>query len=313
MVRIPIGFWAYDTFGTPYVSGAAPYLDSAIDWARSLGLKVIVDLHGAPGSQNGFDNSGQRLDWPSWTTGDTVAQTLQVLKTISNKYAQTSYQDVVIGIQLLNEPMVPKLDEGIVRQFYRDGFRQVRDVSDTVVILHDGFKSPASWNSFLTPSDNNAQNVAVDHHEYQVFTPGLVAMSPWEHRQQVCNAAESYNGADKWTFVGEWSGAMTDCATYLNGKGIGARYNGQHPDMQTKVGEGCTFHNDINQWPQYYKDDTRGYIEAQIAAFERKTQGWIWWNFKTEGAAEWDAFKLIDAGVFPQPLTDRKFDLICAF
>ena len=28
-------------------------------WAEELELKVILDLHGAPGSQNGFDNSGR--------------------------------------------------------------------------------------------------------------------------------------------------------------------------------------------------------------------------------------------------------------
>jgi glucan 1,3-beta-glucosidase len=48
-----------------------------------------------------------------------------------------------------------------------------------------------------------------------------------------------------------------------------------------------------------------------MSAFEGKTQGWVWWNFKTEGAAEWDAFKLIDAGVFPQPLTSRTSGVLC--
>lgn len=30
LVRIPIGFWAFDTFGYPYVQGAADYLDQAV-------------------------------------------------------------------------------------------------------------------------------------------------------------------------------------------------------------------------------------------------------------------------------------------
>ena len=53
-------------------------------------------------------------------------------------------------------------------------------------------------NGFLTPSDNNAQHVAIDHHEYQVFSDADVAMVPWQHRQAVCNRADSYNGADKY-------------------------------------------------------------------------------------------------------------------
>jgi len=309
LVRIPIGYWAYNTFDSPYVTGAAPYIDAAIDWARGLNLKVVIDLHGAPGSQNGFDNSGQLLATPTWTSGNTVQQTLQVLRTISTKYAQQQYQDVVVGIELLNEPMVPKLDEATVRQFYRDGLGQVRDTSDTPVVLHDGFRPPNSWNAFLTPSDNNAQNVVIDHHEYQVFDFGLIRMSPDQHIQQVCAAANSYSGSDKWTIVGEWTGAMTDCAKYLNGRGVGARFDGTYPGS-TFVGQ-CGFQNDVSQWSQEYKDQTRRYIEAQMVAFEGRTQGWVWWNFKTEGAHEWDAFALIDAGVFPQPLGSRKFETLC--
>lgn len=314
VVRIPIGFWAYDTFGTPYASGARDYIDAAVDWSRGLGLKIIIDLHGAPGSQNGYDNSGQRMDRPTWQSGNTVQRTLQVLKTISQKYAKQEYQDVIIGIQLLNEPALyfDNLSFDVTKQFYRDGFRQVREVSDTPVILHDGFKAPNNWNGFLTPSDNNAQNVAIDHHEYQIFNNDFVRMSPLQHQQFVCSNAESYNGADKWTFVGEWTGAMTDCARYLNGYGRGARYDGTFPDS-SKVGD-CGWQNDVNQWSQSYKDDTRKYIEAQIAAFETKTQGWFWWNFKTEGASEWDAFRLIDAGVFPAIVNGQvqyKFGTIC--
>jgi glucan 1,3-beta-glucosidase len=167
-----------------------------------LGLKIVIDLHGAPGSQNGYDNSGQRLDRPTWQSGNTVQQTLQVLKTISQQYAQAKYQDVIVGIQLLNEPALyfDNLSFDVTKQFYRDGFGQVRDVSDTPVILHDGFKRPNEWNGFLTPSDNNAQNVAIDHHEYQIFSDDFVRMSPLQHQQYVCSNAETYNGADKWTF-----------------------------------------------------------------------------------------------------------------
>jgi glucan 1,3-beta-glucosidase len=87
------------------------------------------------------------------------------------------------------------LNMDVTKQFYRDGYGQVREVSDTPVILHS--------------SDANAINVAVDHHEYQMFDPALLAKSPAEHLQLVCSKSETYNGADKWTFVGEWTSAMT--------------------------------------------------------------------------------------------------------
>lgn len=46
-VRIPIGYWAVNPqSGDPYVQGQLPFLDQAIGWARTAGLKVILDLHG---------------------------------------------------------------------------------------------------------------------------------------------------------------------------------------------------------------------------------------------------------------------------
>jgi hypothetical protein len=52
---LQIGFWAFDVSGgEPYCQGQLPYLQKAVTWAGNHGLKVIVDLHGAPGSQNGY-------------------------------------------------------------------------------------------------------------------------------------------------------------------------------------------------------------------------------------------------------------------
>jgi len=312
LVRIPIGFWAYDNSYSPYATGAAPYMDAAIDWARALGLKVIIDLHGAPGSQNGFDNSGQRMPSPQWQTGNNVQRTLNILNTIQTKYGDSSYDDVIAGIELLNEPFTPSLNLDQVKQFERNGFGQQRAVSQSrVVVIQDGFQPPSSYNGWLTPQDDNSQNVALDHHEYQVFSNDAVALVPWQHRQLVCNNAGSYSGADKWTIVGEWTGAMTDCAPALNGYLVGARYDGTYPGS-SYVGS-CDGINDITTWSDDFKNDMRGYIEAQLEVFEHYTQGWVFWNFKTEGASEWDAFRLIDAGVFPQPLSDRKFGPICDF
>lgn len=53
-VRVPIGYWAWEVGpGEPYIQGQLPYLRQAVNWAADYGLKVVIDLHGAPGSQNG--------------------------------------------------------------------------------------------------------------------------------------------------------------------------------------------------------------------------------------------------------------------
>ena len=322
-VRIPVGYWAYQKVdGDPYIQGAAGYIDTAIGWARATGLHVWIDLHGAPGSQNGYDNSGHRISQPEWSTDDTIANTLDVLNTISSKYATDDYSDVVAGIELLNEPLLSGISGGMntVEGYYRDGYNMVRTYGDSVgVVLHDGFEDPSSWNGFLTPSDNNSQRVIVDHHYYQVFTDQGNALQPWAHRQGVCNDAYEWaQNQDKWLVCGEWTAAMTDCAPYVNGYGIGSRYDGSYSPGHAVTGS-CGPINDITQWDQTFKDDMRGYVEAQLEVFDHYTQGYMFWNFKTEPKAdgnptapEWDLFALIDVGVFPQPLSDRKFSVICS-
>ncbi len=310
VVRIPVGFWAFDNAHSPYAAGAEPYVDKAIGWARHTGLKVIIDLHGVPGSQNGYDNSGHRMPKPMWQTSNNVQRSTQILKIIQTKYGASAYDDVIAGIELVNEPLIAELNYNEVKAFEQNGYHQQRAVSSSrVVVIQDGFKEPSSYNGWLTPSDHDSQWVAIDHHEYQVFNDGLVAMKPWQHRQFVCNNAYTYSGADKWTFIGEWSAAMTDCAVALNGWGRGARYDGTFPGS-SHVGT-CNGVNTLKTWSQTFKDDTRGYIEAQMETFEAHTQGWIFWTWRTEESAEWDAQRLIDAGVFPQPLSSRKFGAIC--
>lgn len=110
--------------------------------------------------------------------------------------------------------------------------------------------------------------------------------------------------------IGEWSGAMTDCAPHLNGFKAGNRFEGTwYGSWRIGSCEGKS--GNVKDWGQQWKDDVRGYIETQLDAFEKVTSGWVFWNFKTEGAGEWDLFQLLDNGVFPQPLDDRKFGRYC--
>lgn len=119
-VRIPIGYWAVSLLpGDPYVQGQLKYLDQAVSWAKQVGLKVWVDLHGAPGSQNGFDNSGRRgsIQWQS--TPGYVDHTVNVIGMLSQRYATLQYADTVAAIELLNEPLGPNLDMGGVKAYWQ--------------------------------------------------------------------------------------------------------------------------------------------------------------------------------------------------
>lgn len=102
LVRIPIGYWAVSPLpDDPYVQGAYEHMRTAIDWANNNGIKSLIDLHGAPRSQNGFDNSG-RLGSVGWTQGESVKNTIRALNKIRDDFAQ---HPGVAAIELLNEPV----------------------------------------------------------------------------------------------------------------------------------------------------------------------------------------------------------------
>ena len=84
LVRIPVPFFIFgDVPGHP---GCVEYLDRAFDWAERAGLKVLIDLHTVPGSQNGFDNGGLTGVVRWHTTPRQVAFALDVLERLARRY-----------------------------------------------------------------------------------------------------------------------------------------------------------------------------------------------------------------------------------
>lgn len=311
LLRIPIGYWAWKLLDDdPYVQGQIQYLDRALGWAQDRGLKVWIDLHGAPGSQNGFDNSGLRDSW-DFQKGSNQDTTLWVLQQIFWAYGTDKWSDTVIGIQLVNEPLGPVLDMEALKVFYKAGYKNLRSIGSlTPVVIHDAFYQDSHyWDDFMNV-DDGYWSVVLDHHHYQVFSPSEVGRSIDDHIKAACDWGRTDKANNKWNVCGEWSAALTDCAPWLNGVGRGARYSGDY-DNSPKYGS-CDPILNLSTWPDDYKKNVRKYIEAQLDAFELNA-GWIFWNWKTENAPEWDMKQLVDAGIFPQPFSDRQFPNQCGF
>jgi glucan 1,3-beta-glucosidase len=68
-----------------------------------------------------------------------------------------------------------------------------------------------------------------------------------------------------WTIVGEWTTASTDCAKYLNGRGVGARYDGSFSGS-TRVGSCTGFSGSTSGFSASYKTFMRQYYEAQVSS-----------------------------------------------
>lgn len=106
-VRLPIGYWALDIKqGEPWVSGSWEYVKRAAQWCKKYGLQLMVDLHGAPGSQNGNDHSGQSGSIGFYSSDENLQRATNVLGKIAKWANATDLRQVVSIIQLLNEPVL---------------------------------------------------------------------------------------------------------------------------------------------------------------------------------------------------------------
>lgn len=216
------------------------------------------------------------------------------------------------AIEALNEPNIPGgVNENRLKQYYYDSWGIAREASrTTAVVIHDGFMPTESWNGFMS-AGTGFDYVVMDTHHYEVFDNGLLQMNTAQHMSTACGFVNDHVlTSDKWTIVGEWSGAMTDCAKYLNGKGIGARYDGTYPGS-SRIGS-CKGKSvgTVAALSQTERTNLRRFIEAQLNAYE-KGSGWLYWTWKTEGAPEWDMQAQMAGGVFPNPVTSRKFLRTC--
>lgn len=56
-------------------------------WCRAFDIKCIIDLHAAPGSQNGMEHSASRDGTTGWpTSSDYISLTLYVIDFLASRY-----------------------------------------------------------------------------------------------------------------------------------------------------------------------------------------------------------------------------------
>jgi glucan 1,3-beta-glucosidase len=103
---------------------------------------------------------------------------------------------------------------------------------------------------------------------------------------------------------------MTDCAKYLNGRGVGARYDGTHEESPRRVGSCAEQTGTGESFSAEYKTYLRQMWEAQVVTFE-KGSGWIMWTWKTEQADEWSYEAGLRYGWIPRDPTSLQYSHIC--
>ena len=119
-----------------------------------------------------------QVDRPRHTDSDNVLRTKLVIQTLSQKYSDPSYSQVVTMLGLLNEPATYLNNDLLVttRQYWYDAYGAARYPwnpqdsaiqSDLALIIHDGFQPLSTFDNYMT--EPNYEDVFIDTHNYQVF------------------------------------------------------------------------------------------------------------------------------------------------
>ena len=294
-VRIPVPYFIFDDV-EPFV-GCIEYLDKAFDWAEAFDIKILIDLHTAPGSQNGFDNGGicGVCKWAQ--SPKDVEFVLTVLERLSARYANRSG---LYGVQVLNEPIsegvwvgadIPSrypardkaealgsgpIDTQFLKTFYRHAYSRIRAhlPVDKVVAFHDGFRL-TEWDGYF--NDGTFENVVLDTHPYLMTADGM-GIEP---------TLESYTAYVQ----RDWVPPVQ-------------KMQGQVPLI---VGEWCVSNKGASQMSDKCERRSmyRALYKLQADLFEQGA-GWFYWSYKLlvdathnesqVGTASWDYARCVSEG-----------------
>ncbi|KAF4974341.1 hypothetical protein FZEAL_8739 [Fusarium zealandicum] len=328
-VRIGFNYWAVQVYdGDPYVFRTSwRYLLRSIEWARKYGLRINLDLHGIPGSQNGWNHSGKwgSIGWLNGENGDENAKrALEIHDRLSKFFAQDRYKNIITHYGVANEPRMTFLKTNEVVKWTEDVYKLVRKNGvKALVVFGDGFMGLDNWQGLMPGYDD----MILDVHQYVIFNENQIDFS---HKEKVDYACDGWTEQAELsmdpkrgygpTIFAEWSQADSDCAKYLTGVGWGTRWEGTYdtgnksssiltPRCPTKDSKcSCDVPNaDPGKWSAEYKKFLKMFAEAQMHSFE-KGWGWFYWTWKTEDAYQWSYEAGLKAGVLPEKAYDREFN-----
>jgi glucan 1,3-beta-glucosidase len=245
-VRLPVGYWVFGD-ESPYAS-TIEYVDKVFAWAAETGLVVLLDMHAAPGSQNGWDHSG-RAGKCTWHTDEqNIIKTLEVVGRLAKRYAR---HPQLLGIELLNEPKwtVPRAP---LLHYYTAAYKLIRKECGTNVwvVFSDNFR-PRRWKRKLR--GDQYTNVLMDTHQYQVFAAKDKRLDVVGHLHKTIDSVPRALARMRRyhpIIIGEWSLAL---------------------DAQSLRG--------LDE--QQIDSARRAYSAAQLLVYSQSS-AWFYWTYRTE-------------------------------
>ncbi|RSL47209.1 hypothetical protein CEP54_013523 [Fusarium duplospermum] len=278
-VRIPVGFWMYEDIVQEdeyYPRGGIWHLDRIVGWCKDHGLYVIIDLHGAPGSQSPSEQfTGHALKNPGFYTPENYERAARFLEWMTKRIHTNGNYTTVGMIEAMNEPVRSgkwKAEATDMRKnFYPKAFHRIQAMEGYLDVaesdrLHIQFMGK-SWGAGDPREYLPESNLLFfDAHRYLSFDNRIAG----NKKSYIETACDDYMGKN--VYVGEWSLSVN--STLKN-----------------------TDEFKVDGQETWY----RHYWAAQVESFE-KSDGWFFWSWKCDGKVDWRwCYKsAVAAGVIPK-------------
>ncbi|KAL8058421.1 hypothetical protein ABFX02_03G016900 [Erythranthe guttata] len=245
-VRIPVGWWiAYGLVPPkPFVGGSLQSLDDAFEWALNHNMKVILDLHAVPGSQNGNHHSGTRDGFIEWDDSK-IPETVSVVDFLAKRYAE---HPSLGAIELMNEPLAPGVALDSLKKYYKAGYDAVRMYTPSAYVILSNRLGEAN-DTELVPFAAGLNRSVIDVHYYNRYSDyfrGLTGRQNVEfiYKKRSKQLRELSRDGGPLSFVGEWTADL-----YVRNASV---------------------------------HEYRRFAEAQLEVYGKATFGWAYWSYKCE-------------------------------
>ncbi|MBA64250.1 MAG: glycoside hydrolase family 5 [Candidatus Marinimicrobia bacterium] len=160
-IRVPFHYKQfYDSTGTETPIGYA-IIDELISWCEPYNMYIILDMHCAPGGQNGGPISDSDGTARLWLEESNKELTIQIWKEIASYYADNT---LIGGYDLINEPVLPggvTLEE--FKQLYIDITNAIREVDNNHLLFIEGNWYGTDFAGLTPPWD---ENMSYSFHKY---------------------------------------------------------------------------------------------------------------------------------------------------
>lgn len=156
-IRVPINARiVQDAAGDPVEEGYR-LLDRVIGWAAESGLRVLLDLHGAPGGQTGTNIDDSPHGLPELFMDPRYrALTLRLWTDLAARYA---HEPAVLGYDLLNEPLPNQWQHTYADDLvhlYQDLTAAIRRVDPDHLLVYEGTHWATNVDIFDRVWDSNS-------------------------------------------------------------------------------------------------------------------------------------------------------------